>query len=74
MNNNITTTEAQQLLLTMKVNPSHANSLQNNNPELTRSILIMSVTAGNQKHNEDLRSVDPTTTYRGASVKYSEIH
>lgn len=58
-------------------NLSHANSLQNNNPELSYRGAHsdhVSVTAGNQKHNEDLRSVDPTITYRGASVKYSEIH
>ena len=57
-------------------NLSHANSLQNSNPELSyrgSHSDHVSVTAGNQKHNDDLR-IDPTITYRGASVKYSEIH
>ena len=58
-------------------NSSHANALENSNPELSyrgSHSDHVSVTSGNQQHSEDLRSVDPTITYRGASVKYSEIH
>ena len=46
-------------------NLSHANSLQNNNPELRyrgSHSDHASVTAGNQKQSEELRSVDPTIT------------